>query len=445
MYTEYSRSSLWSARKGGFFGRTEDVGTNGNIKRLGGRVIMRKLSKAKSRMLSFILSLCMVMASIIIASSPVEVNAGTINHHSTGYLYYIKNVRSGKFLTVQHNQFTAGQNIVQWKYTGENNQKWKLVYVDGYYKFYAYNTNYVLTMPSMSDTEGALVKLAVKNDNDDKQLFWSTNILSNGSYRFQTKASGCSRVLLANGASIYNNTYIVQGSTTTQWNDQWLLEVANNKNAEMSNDYANKNKLNRLTTYPDFDFYNGSDHQVNECINFASQCLTAGGYNYYKSDNDSNWWYINKCEHVTNNNFNFAELTSNWDISLSWYEPSDFQKFWVNKKSWIVREVDYSHLITSSNNTLVNEGIYCTKGSVIIAKDNTSTGYKARVAFFVKDKTKNGSYTLLNVPVCTHYKINGNNIEAVCSNSFLNAFLSCGFSNISNYKFTIIRPYNITT
>lgn len=271
---------------------------------------MSKRLRLRNRVLTFMLSLFVVLSIIVMKDNCVLTKAANVEFFEYGPYYYIKNVRSGKFLTVQHNEFSVGQKIIQWSYTGADNQKWKIRYVNGYYQLIAHNNAYAISMPSMSSNIGLQAKLAASNYNDDKQLFMATSMLGNGSYRFQTKASGNTRVLLANGASVYNNTSIVQGNTGGQWNDQWLVEIADNKRVNMSIAYAEKNHSHRLATYPNFDKYIDSENKIYESTNFASQCLTAGGYNYYRTGNNSDWWYINKKEHDSSNqNYNYGNYS----------------------------------------------------------------------------------------------------------------------------------------
>ena len=201
--------------------------------------------------------------------------------------------------------------------------------------FYAYNTNYVISMPDGSGSAGLTARLANCSLTDNKQMFVITDNLTNAAHRFMTKASNCIRGLVVNNASVYNSAYIVQGDTGVQWSDQWLIERVNGDSYVPGVRYASKNYNHRLATYPDFDFYSTTDTQYYESTNFVSQCLTASGHNYYRTGtySDSDWWYVNKMNHVQNQYFDYDDLTDNWTITSSWYDPVQFKNFWVNIKN----------------------------------------------------------------------------------------------------------------
>lgn len=44
------------------------------------------------------------------------------------FQFYIKNVRSGKYLTLKGDSSAVGTQVIQYTYTGGNNQKWVFEY-----------------------------------------------------------------------------------------------------------------------------------------------------------------------------------------------------------------------------------------------------------------------------------------------------------------------------
>lgn len=76
----------------------------------------------------------LICCTIIISSFSIglfetnnDVNAAEVPELVSGY-YYIKNVRSGKYLTLQGNISDVGTQVIQYTYTGGNNQKWVFEY-----------------------------------------------------------------------------------------------------------------------------------------------------------------------------------------------------------------------------------------------------------------------------------------------------------------------------
>lgn len=260
------------------------------------------------------------------------------NSPSTVIQYYIKNVKSGKYLTVQGANFSAGTKIVQWHYTGDDNQKWKFEEAaspySGYYRIVSANHT-SLAIQFADGLTGTLAKLAAKTSTGISQLY-TLSFLDNASYRFKSNISNFLSAVVVNNAGIYDNTSIVQGDMGVQWSDQWLLEPVVDYNGGWATIYAQANRSHHLATYPDFDFYNdtndnfyqtyGSDPY--ESTNYVSQCLAFGGKHYVSND-----WYCNKVSHMQNQTLTQANISTWWNLSNNWYKPTSFYYKWKGSYS----------------------------------------------------------------------------------------------------------------
>lgn len=378
----------------------------------------------------------MVLSVIIIGVQPVEVKAAQISYLSDNQYYYIKNVRSSKYLTVRNGNFSAGECIVQMNYAGANHQKWKLEYVSnsgGYYRILAYNYNLAISVPN--DTVGAIPSLAAKSV--DSKQYIKIYGLSNAAHRFMTKKSNDSKCLVVNNASVYNNTYIIQGNTGSQWNDQWLIEPVNTPTYSFGERYAQSNYNHRLATYPDFDYYDHTEKIVYESTNFVSQCLAASGYNYYRPGQYSNsWWYVDKLNHSQNQVFNYAGLTDNWNVMLKWYEPGNFRGFWSGTKNKNVKSFKCGDIMTKTPAQLKELGAVCYKGDVIMIRNDNYNGYSHVLTMFVTSNSVVGSGNesdIRNVNVYTHKGssgVNGSTLQQVIA--------SLGYSDYNGVNIDII-------
>lgn len=246
------------------------------------------------------------------------------------------------------------------------------------------------------------------------------------------------QVLVVNNASISSGVSIVQGSTGSQWNDQWLIEPANTTDCTLGVHYGSKNYNHRLATYPDFDYYTHTDKKVYESTNFVSQCLAASGYNYYRPGTYStDWWYVDKRNHVQNQYYDFNGLTDNWTVTQNWYEPDCFRNFWINTKNKQSCTVSYLDLITSSNQELLNQGIFCFKGDVIMVKELTGNSYKTRLTLYTTEKSFNNidnQPVLKDVNIKTHHSS-----SSIANNTLKGAIQSYGFSDLTKVKLEIIH------
>ncbi len=370
------------------------------------------------KLMSVVLMLAIMLSAICFGVPPKVANAAHLTYVEEDDYYYIKNVKSGKYMTVQGGSFTSDANIVQWHFTGDNNQKWKLHYTgdtgsnSGFYVFYAFNTNYVIAMPNGSGLSGLQAKLTTPSSCGNRKYFVVTGSLGNAAHRLMTVASNSILALVANNASIYDNTSIVQDQTGVEWSDQWLFEPVGYDNY-FGRQYASENSNHRLVTYPNFDNCTMNDHLAYESTNFASQCLTASGFDYYKPENQwNNWWYINKLNHNPNAILDSVTLGQNWTITTSWYIPTAFRSFWVDTMDmsvcpYIIDAYDIVHMTTGDSGW---NNKFCFKGDIILVRKNTASGIKNIFTLYTKEEAYgSGTYVgkvywqpLKDCMVCTH-------------------------------------------
>ena len=252
-----------------------------------------------------------------------------------GNMYYlIKNVRSGKYLTLQGNSTGNGTQIVQWTYTGENNQIWKFDYYGdssvfgGLYHILPFLAqDMAIKMETAQNANGILAKLEPK-ENTVHQFFRIVNV-GNGAKRFFTNGSNFTKVLEMNGASVYSNTSLIQYSPVDNGSDQWLIEPVN-YNVNRGVDYSGYQIGRRLMTYPNFDHYENNYYKlIYQQTNYASQCLCAEGFHYKRDSNTSNW-YCDKEDFYQPSTLSLIDIYTHWDISDSWYNGVKSKQYWIS-------------------------------------------------------------------------------------------------------------------
>ena len=293
------------------------------------------------KFLSIILSFAVVFSVVFMNfdNLSVKVNAGLdpdidLDIYNNSQYFYIKNVRSGKYLTLQNNSTSDGTLIVQWHYNGGNNQKWRFEYFGntgtygGEYQIVPYNNpGKAIQMVSATAVNGVEARLATKA-NDTKQFFRIEKNYT-GSRRFVTNASNFTKVLEINGASVDDNAKLIHYSQVGNGSDQFLIEPVE-YDEYFGCDYANHQYLFRIMTYPDFNkYYSNPSYQpaINQQMNFVSESVCASGLHYNVTNNP---WYCNKNDFYQPSAFSQYDLNTHWDITIDWYMGSYFSYHWRN-------------------------------------------------------------------------------------------------------------------
>ncbi|MEG0457239.1 MAG: RICIN domain-containing protein, partial [Oscillospiraceae bacterium] len=88
--------------------------------------------KRKSKILISFLVATVILLSISIGNLIVY-SYDEDPYIKSGYVFYIKNKNSGKYLDVQNAKDSIGTNVGQYPFNGTNAQKWKVVYAGDFY------------------------------------------------------------------------------------------------------------------------------------------------------------------------------------------------------------------------------------------------------------------------------------------------------------------------
>lgn len=327
--------------------------------------MIRKHNSTKM-IVSLILVLMIIMSSVLMLGNTITVKAAASPYITSGGLYYIKNVYSGKYVTVPDSTLSDGTRIEQQTYSASDYQKWYVTYTStgtygGFYKITAYkNTNKALAMESASSNNG--VYLGINTSASTTKQYFKLNDLSNTAHVIYTNGSNCLKALRPTGSSILSYVTIQQGTySSTAKSYQWLFEPVSGYKVTNALSYAVANKNDYLVTYPNLTNFNfqGDDNQINlennidpydywffsESTNYVSQCLSAGGKHY---DNDQ---IVNKSSTNMNNPLTPYELKTGWSYNVNncpWLESTQFYDHW--KIGQTTNNYTLSNIINNSGN-----------------------------------------------------------------------------------------------
>ena len=135
--------------------------------------------------------------------------------------YAIKSVNSGKALDVSWGSKDDGANVLQYRYSGYENQKWYLEKQwDGYYVIKCANSGKVLDVAWGSKNDGANVQQCSANGGDAQK--WELRKVGSN-YALINKGSG--KALDVEGKSKNDNANVLQWRYTGGANQLWSIEA----------------------------------------------------------------------------------------------------------------------------------------------------------------------------------------------------------------------------
>lgn len=164
---------------------------------------------------------------IYVNDSAYEVK-NSLSVPSPGTYFYIKNKRSGHYLTATNT--SSACNVYQSTFTGENNQQWAITPAgNDYYYIKLYNTSLTLDVycgsnsPS-GNTNGTNIQ--VHGINYDTNQQWRIKRNWNGTYQLLSALSNNTKGVVVYNASNASGTNCIlyQHSSDFIYNDDWTLE-----------------------------------------------------------------------------------------------------------------------------------------------------------------------------------------------------------------------------
>lgn len=258
------------------------------------------LMKIVSKFLQCILITCIVfiMAIGFSFNLPKKVsadvfNGGTILPNGS---YRIKNVYSKEYLDVAGAGTSDGTNVDQYSGNDTNAQIWDLTYLGNYHYKITPHTNYsqCLDVAGAVDQDGTNIQVYSSNNTSAQQ--WSIYPVNNGAYIISPMMAA--KVMDVEGPSMNDGANVHLWSYLGLDNQKWIFEQQYYYNND-PNSYPN-NGFNPFSAaqYADTYAYNYNSNYLTtpnseDCTNFVSQSLHAGGLPYINNGNrtDNVSWY----------------------------------------------------------------------------------------------------------------------------------------------------------
>lgn len=172
-------------------------------------------------------------ANIVKAATP-----GSKAQISDGW-YYLKNINSGKYLTVTSNKAEAGANVEIYSNVGLDGQKWKVTNTsDGYITLTNGLGNFMLDVANAENKDGA--NLGIYHAySGDAQKFTAMSTNTANVYTIGTKISNNSKMLDVYERRIENGTNVCQWTFNGGTNQQWTFEPTNGQSQKPAQQPSN--------------------------------------------------------------------------------------------------------------------------------------------------------------------------------------------------------------
>lgn len=151
-------------------------------------------------------------------------SSGSVSSGSLDGVYYIRSANSGKYLDIASNSSANGANLIQYQFTGGNNQKFKLVSDgNGYYYIRTGSSGYnsCIDVSGRSASNGTNIAQWSYNGGTNQKF----QIVKVGDkYAIKTVVSNNQSCLDVEGRSASNNANILQWQYSGSNNQLWYLE-----------------------------------------------------------------------------------------------------------------------------------------------------------------------------------------------------------------------------
>lgn len=328
---------------------------------------------------------------------------GTTSGITNGTIYYLRNVRSGKYMDVQG----GGTNVVQYSFHGDGNQQWRVFYRgDGFYSIIpAFKPYWRLDVGNANDINAT--KIGIFEDNGNNAQLYRIIPCPNGSYRLQPKIS-TRKVVEVSGASLNNSAQVQIWDYVGAGQQQWIFESTFNDDfsclisytpilSKRQNAIDTSNKeYNKWPASSSSIFYQKSD--VSRKLNLSKyrdlglatavgglatlQPMAASMLNNFLENNGHDY-KVNLNEMISQ--WKYAQNERNSDVNKALQAAEQFVKSNTSRRFFSSHEFEHTGADSSDNDNWKNSvGKYSTSIRCV-AVNSSGSSYEADIIYYMYD------------------------------------------------------------
>lgn len=191
-------------------------------------------TKISSKTIIASMIITIILFSLVLVAIPIsvpsiaEATVPPATSLTNDGIYYLRNQRSGKYLDVSGNYETNGTNVMQYTYTGNDNQRFKLynISADVYEIIPMHAQNMRIDINGASTENNANVQIYESNSTNAQRFKIQPTGNNDGAYKILTANTNYQKCITVEGAS-YDDANVIQygyGNNGTQDNDHWYFE-----------------------------------------------------------------------------------------------------------------------------------------------------------------------------------------------------------------------------
>ena len=166
--------------------------------------------------------------SIIISGSSYTVSFTVSVTQIPNGVYFIKNKRTAKYADIEGPYMTAGTQIHQWEFNGNNSQRWIFTHLgNGYYSIKSTNSVSDYYMGVQNDGTATDTPIVLRTGTLTDGMKWKVSVTTSGAYKITPKTGEPNNRVMAiesnsnnNGIDIQQREYVNDGN----YNDEWDVE-----------------------------------------------------------------------------------------------------------------------------------------------------------------------------------------------------------------------------
>lgn len=167
--------------------------------------------------------------STVSSLSEYKVSAAQVSVITSGDIYYIRNIKSGRYLDVSGGGTSSGTNVQIWDANTTDSQRWRITYL---------NNGYYVLRPMLSDSLALDVynnytgdwsnidvwNIGSSNTNVPSYAQWLIESNNDGTYKIMSKCSGDTKGLDTDHGITDCGTNVIQYTYNGDPNMKWVFE-----------------------------------------------------------------------------------------------------------------------------------------------------------------------------------------------------------------------------
>lgn len=169
-----------------------------------------------------------ILAAYIDSDRNMYVAECTVHVRLPNGRYFLQNKQTGYYADIKGPTMASGTTIHQWKYNGNDSQKWIFTHLgDGYYSIKSANSSTSYYLGVINDSNGLNVDIVLRSGSLTNGMKWKVETTASGAYKLIPKTGEANGYILGTSTSdATNGAKLIQGAyvNNNSYRDEWYLD-----------------------------------------------------------------------------------------------------------------------------------------------------------------------------------------------------------------------------